>query len=184
MSCGQRGVQRRGVVMAVVALLDRADPVGPHRRVMEQGRALRRRVPLRHPFEGIEQDVVGERHLIHREVAFKHAPVRTKLLNTVRQEGCHRLRQRVRADGLAAGIPVRAGPGHAEPSEFEQDIGALGHCSEAAAPRRQHLGVPVRVGANPQQATEVVEDDGQVGHGRGELRQLGELRKVQEGLEG
>ena len=37
-----------------------ADPVGPHRRVMEQGRALRSRVLLGKPFEGIEQDVVGE----------------------------------------------------------------------------------------------------------------------------
>jgi hypothetical protein len=53
-----------------------ADPVGPHRRVMEQGGALRRRVPLGKPFEGVEEDVVGERHLIHREVTFKHAAVR------------------------------------------------------------------------------------------------------------
>ena len=34
------------------ALLPVADPVGPHRRVMEQGRALRGRVPRGKPFEG------------------------------------------------------------------------------------------------------------------------------------
>src|SRR5215475_15081647 len=35
-----------------------ADPVGSHRRVMEQGRALRGRVLLGKPFEGVEQHVV------------------------------------------------------------------------------------------------------------------------------
>jgi len=39
--------------VAVLAPLDVADPVGPHGRVMEQGRALRGRVPLRKPFEGV-----------------------------------------------------------------------------------------------------------------------------------
>jgi hypothetical protein len=82
-------------IVAVVTSLLVADPVGPHCRVMEQGRALRRRVPLGKPFEGVEQDVVGERHLIHREVTFKHAAVRAKLLNAVRHEGRHRLRQLV-----------------------------------------------------------------------------------------
>src|SRR6266566_4111786 len=48
------------VVVAVVAPLDVADPVGPHRRVMEQGRALHGRVPLGKSFEGVEQDMVGE----------------------------------------------------------------------------------------------------------------------------
>jgi hypothetical protein len=45
---------------AVAALLDVADPIGPHRRVMEQGRALSDRTALGKAFEGIEQDVVRE----------------------------------------------------------------------------------------------------------------------------
>ena len=42
----------------VVVPLAVADPVGPHRRVMEQGRTLRGRVLLGKPFEGVEQDMV------------------------------------------------------------------------------------------------------------------------------
>src|SRR5438093_1315859 len=57
-----------------------ADPVGPYRRVMEEGRALHRRVSLGQPFEGVAQDLVRERHLIWWEVAFEHTPVRAKLL--------------------------------------------------------------------------------------------------------
>jgi hypothetical protein len=77
------------VGVAAVAPLAITDPVCPNRRVMEQGRALTGRVPLGKPFEGVEQDVVGERHLIRREVAFEHAPVWAKLLNAVRHQGGH-----------------------------------------------------------------------------------------------
>src|SRR5713101_1818316 len=83
------------VVVTVVASLHVADPVGPHRRVKEQGRALRGRVPFGKPFEGVEQDVVGERHLIRREVAFEHAPVWAKLFNAARHQGRHRRGQLV-----------------------------------------------------------------------------------------
>src|SRR5436309_1211747 len=67
------------VVVTLVASLHVADPVGPHCRAMEQGRALRGRVPLRKPFEGVEQNMVRDRHLIRREVAFERAPVGAKL---------------------------------------------------------------------------------------------------------
>jgi hypothetical protein len=77
------------VDVAAVAPLAVADPVCPNGRVMEQGRALSGRVPLGKPFEGVEQDVVGERHLIRRKVAFEHAPVWAKLLNAVRHQGGH-----------------------------------------------------------------------------------------------
>src|SRR5712691_9399572 len=78
------------VVVTGLASLHVADPVGSHRRVMEQRRTLRGGVSLGKPFEGVEQDVVRERYLIGREVAFKHAPVGAKLRNAVRHEGCHR----------------------------------------------------------------------------------------------
>ena len=42
------------VVVAGDAPLDVADPIGPNRRVMEQGRALSGRVPLGKPLEGVE----------------------------------------------------------------------------------------------------------------------------------
>ena len=71
-------------------LLDLADPVGPYRRVMEEGRTLRRRVSLGQPFEGVAQDLVRERHLIRWEVAFEHTPVRAKLLNTRGYKGRYR----------------------------------------------------------------------------------------------
>src|SRR6266705_2121549 len=67
------------VVVTGLASLHGADPVGSHRRVMEQRRTLRGGVSLRKPFEGVEQDVVRERYKIKREVAFKHEPVRTTL---------------------------------------------------------------------------------------------------------
>ena len=41
------------VVVTVVASLHVADPVGPYRGVMEQGRALRGGVPRGKPFEGL-----------------------------------------------------------------------------------------------------------------------------------
>ena len=106
------------VVVAGVAPLDVADPVGPHRRVVEQGRALRGRVPLGKPFEGVEQDVVGERHLIRREVAFEHAAVGAKLLDAVGHERRHRRGQLLRAD--------RLGPRHAS-----QTPGAACRCHPA-----------------------------------------------------
>src|SRR6266849_11129330 len=83
------------VVVTVVASLHGADPVGPYRGVMEQGRALRGGVPRGKPFEGVEQNVVGERHLIRREVAFEHAPVWAKLFNAARHQGRHRRGQLV-----------------------------------------------------------------------------------------
>jgi len=86
------------VVVTVVASLYVTDPVGPYRCVMEQGRALRGGVPRGKPFEGVEQDVVGERHLIRREVAFEHTSVGAKLLNAVGHERCYRRGQLVRAD--------------------------------------------------------------------------------------
>jgi hypothetical protein len=57
------------VVIAVVAPLDLADPVGPHRRVMEQGRTLHGRVPRGKPFESIKQAgllIVGPRTPVGR----------------------------------------------------------------------------------------------------------------------
>ena len=77
-------------VVTMGALLPAADPVGPHRRVMEQGCALRGRVPLGKPFEGVEQDVVRKRHLVRWEIAFEHTPVGAKLLNTRGHKGRYR----------------------------------------------------------------------------------------------
>src|SRR5260370_37612734 len=86
-------------VVAFVAPLSVADPVCPNRSVMEQRRTLRGRVTFGKPFEAVEQYVVGERHLIRREVAFEHAAVRAKLLDAVGYEGSHSLSQLFRADG-------------------------------------------------------------------------------------
>src|SRR4029453_11259892 len=81
------------VGVAAVAPLAVADPVCPNGRVMEQGCAFSGRVPVGKPFEGVEQNVVGERHLIRWEVAFEHAPVWAKLLNAVCHQGGYCPRQ-------------------------------------------------------------------------------------------
>ena len=107
------------VVVAVVVPLPLADPVGSHRCVMEQGRALRSRVPLGKPFEGVEQDVVRERYLIRREVAFEHAPIRAKLRNAGGHEGRHCRGQLVRTDRCGPLMPVKPQAGHANTTELE-----------------------------------------------------------------
>src|ERR1700730_3140096 len=56
-----------------------ADPIRASSRVVKQGGPLGGRVALRKQFESIEQDVVGKRDLIDREVTFEHAPVRAHL---------------------------------------------------------------------------------------------------------
>jgi hypothetical protein len=58
-------------------------PVDPRRRVMEHRGALGSRVALGQPFEGVVHHVIGEGHLIHREVAFEHTPIGTELLYAV-----------------------------------------------------------------------------------------------------
>src|SRR5712691_3554409 len=122
------------VVVTVVASLHGADPVGTYRCVMEQGRALRGRVPRGQPFEGVEQDVVGERHLIRREFAFEHALVGAKLRNAVCHEGRHCRGQLIRADGRGPLMPVKPQAGHADAPSLRE---TLGHAATAARPRRQ-----------------------------------------------
>src|SRR5438128_9159452 len=85
-----------------------ADPVCPNRSVVEQGCALGGGEILRIPLEGVEQYVMGERHLVHREVAFEHAAARAELLDAVSHQRSHRLGQLFRADRLGSTRPVEA----------------------------------------------------------------------------
>ena len=122
------------VVIPVVAPLDVADPVGPNRRVMEQGRALSGRVTLGKPFEGVEQDVVGERHLIRREVAFEHAPVGPNCSMQYVMKGAIDVANSSEPMGLVRVCQSNPRRGMPMPPSLRW---TLGHAATAAMPRRQ-----------------------------------------------
>ena len=58
-------------------------PVDPGGGVVEQGCLFTRREVMGEAFESVPQHGVGTRYLVHREVAFKHAPVWAKLLDAM-----------------------------------------------------------------------------------------------------
>src|SRR5271169_2542839 len=64
----------------------------------KQRRALGARVALAEPPEAVEQDVMGERYLVDREVALEHTAVRAELLDAVAHDGSDGGSQLLRAD--------------------------------------------------------------------------------------
>src|SRR5262249_21715489 len=59
------------------------------RRVMEHRCAFGRRVGRGEPFERVVHHIIGKGDFVRRKVAFEHAPLRTKVLNTVLHPRCH-----------------------------------------------------------------------------------------------
>jgi len=101
-------------------------PVDTHSRVMEHRGALGCRVALRQPFKGVIKNVVRVGYLINGKVAFEHAPVGAELLDAIRHEGGHRLRQFFRTDGRSSSMPAETHAGYAETTEFDGDVGTSG----------------------------------------------------------
>lgn len=90
---------------------------------MEHGLALGGRVALGQTLEGVEQHIVGVRHLVRREVALEHTPLRAELLDTVVHKWRQTLGQRFRADGSVPLMPVETVARLSDAAQFEDDIG-------------------------------------------------------------
>src|SRR5215469_10762086 len=90
------------------------DAVGANSRVVKQGGAFGRRVGLGEPLEAVEQDVMGERYLIDREVALEHAAVGAELLDAVAHDRSDRPGQLFRADGPRPCVPIETQSRHAD----------------------------------------------------------------------
>src|SRR5437762_13383517 len=93
-------------------------PIDASGRIVEHRGALGCGVALRQPFEGVVHHVVGVGQLVDGGGALEHAPVGAELLDAIGDEGGHRRRELVRADGCAPGVPVKPGAGHADAAEL------------------------------------------------------------------
>ena len=83
---------------------------------------------------------------------------------------------------MVSGVPVITGAGLADATQFNVDVGALGHGRDSLPPGGQYFFVAVGVGPDAQQPADMVEDDGKIGNRLGEFHQLGQLVKVHPGF--
>ena len=122
-------------------------------------------------------------NLVGREIGLDHAPVWSELLNGVVHVRRHQTCQFFRPNRFVSGVPVVAGAALADATQFDDNVGALGHGGQVVSPNGQDFFVAVGVGAGAQHPADVVQDDGQIGYGLGELHQLRQLVEVHPGIE-
>ena len=107
--------------------------------------------------------MVREGNLIHWEITFKHTSVCTKMINAVFKIGSHIAGQFVRAYRNLSFMPVKSGSGHADATQFNNNIWTFRNLGGSIFPFFYHLLPFIRIGSIHHQATNMVKYYGQIG---------------------
>src|ERR1700730_18309124 len=159
---------RRGSPQAIEALRRRA----------EQRRLFILRSTGCEPLAGVPIDGVGGGDLVDGKIALEHAARWPECLDAALDVGPPTLRQLRGGGRLVAMVEGKAADAHAEPSEFDGDIGTAGEVQHRPLPWLEILGALVRIGTNSQRTADMIEHDLLRGEGARQHGQIGDLRMI------